>query len=415
MAKEIDTMTKTKIAILSKRIYGFYARYILNVPFHWSNDIATACTDYLRVFFNQGFWDKLTPDERIFLVLHEILHIAYGHNIRMPSDESYARLWNMAADYRINYDLVELGLTMPKGGLYDAKYAIMSTEEIFHDLKSNPNSKQATAILLWVDLKPLTKEAKENADKGAGTGDADEDLKNGIGILAIDAKDGTPLSAEDLQKLEAQLEKMVVEANLSMEMTYGKDAGKVPAHLQRVLDKLLKPKVNWQQILKNFFWAVKPNYYSWSKRNRRRIHHGYYPGQTGETLSRVDFAIDVSGSISKDMFTQFISELATVFMSCAPEKIGVYQFEAGISGFEIVKNKDEMLKIEFNGGGGTCVKEVFDKFRTDIEPLGLVVLTDGYIFDLHELKKPSRPVIWVIWDNPNFVPPFGQVVHFTLN
>ena len=41
----------------------------------------------------------------------------------------------------------------------------------------------------------------------------------------------------------------------------------------------------------------------------------------------------------------------------------------------------------------------------------LIVLTDGYFYHTAEMD-PNKPVIWLIYDNPHWQPPFGKAVYF---
>ena len=88
--------------------------------------IETAAVDADNIYYNSNYILQLTKDEAEFLLAHEVLHIALGHNWRQGDRDH--DLWNMDFDYSINVILLKAGFTMPKGGLYDAAYDGKSPE-----------------------------------------------------------------------------------------------------------------------------------------------------------------------------------------------------------------------------------------------------------------------------------------------
>lgn len=407
MNKEPHVVAHTKVIldILSSKENAFYSHYLLNLPFKFVSNIRTAATNGRMIMMNPDFWMKLNHPEQKFLIMHEVLHIAYKHSLRRPNDDSMARLWNIACDYRINADLISIGMQMPTGGLYEPKYASMSAEAIYRHLLDDMN-KSESIELPWEDVLKILGDSN--------TPQEDEEEGQEGKVIEVDFSGDIATPAE-LQAIESKLSTLGIEASTANQIYNGKNAGNIPGQLKLHLEEILKPKVDWRQVLSSFIQQFKPLDYSWRRPNRRRLHQAYLPSMTGNTLSRVDFAIDVSGSITKEMFTRFVSELAGIFKMMQPDELGVMQFDSYVTNYDVVKSVKEMTGINFIGGGGTQVSDVFKKFAEQPKSLGLVVLTDGYIFDLDELTKPKRPVIWVVWDNPEFVPPFGKTVHFKLD
>ena len=65
------------------------------------------------------------------------------------------------------------------------------------------------------------------------------------------------------------------------------------------------------------------------------------------------------------------------------------------------------------GGGGTVIDELMESYAKDGSKW-LIVLTDGYIAHLHSVPNPGKPVIWAVYNNPKFIPPFGQAINFKM-
>jgi len=83
-----------------------------------------------------------TPEEMIFVYVHELLHVALFHHQRGLGRDPY--IYNLAADFVINGWLVEMGVgALPKiGALYDPRLAGMSTEEVYDLLLLNPRERK---------------------------------------------------------------------------------------------------------------------------------------------------------------------------------------------------------------------------------------------------------------------------------
>ena len=98
----------------------------------------TAATDGRKFYYNSEFVNKMPLKQLEFLCGHEILHAVYDHMGRRVDREP--RLSNIAADYCVNYDLVEQRIgekisVVPI--LYDAKFKGMSYEEVYDYLYQN--------------------------------------------------------------------------------------------------------------------------------------------------------------------------------------------------------------------------------------------------------------------------------------
>ena len=92
----------------------------------------TMATDGYYIYVNPGFCETLSLDETAFVFAHEVMHCVLGHIDRRGQRDS--TIWNYAIDYATNLMLVELGLKMPKVGLFDRDYRGMTAEDIYDEL-----------------------------------------------------------------------------------------------------------------------------------------------------------------------------------------------------------------------------------------------------------------------------------------
>lgn len=388
-----DALSKAKVKLMIKKDCAFFATLILQTPVYWitEDEISTAATDGKNLFFNPAFFLGLDPEERIFLLLHEIMHNVYNHGIRCGFRDHTT--WNEAGDYVINDDLIQRGFKMPQGGLHDKDYRGQSADEVYQVLINKKDKGQDNTPTPWPDLQTPPEQG------GEGQPDPNQQSQSTGGVQAPSA-----------QEVEDHNKNLLTQATQASQMS-GDKAGTVPGSLQRTLDDMLKPKLPWNKILAKFLFSLNKNDYSWRRPNRRFISQGIImPSLYSEGVGKIDFAIDTSGSVSKDDFNRFISEIGYVFKAFNPNEIGVMQFDHILQGNEKCCSVRDFLKLEFKGGGGTRIEPVLEEYKNN-DAKALIILTDGYLYHGAELD-PKKPVVWAIYDNPNFVPNFGTAIHF---
>ena len=367
-----DILSKAKINMMMVKDTVFFSTLCLSLETIITTDIQTAATNGYQLLINPDFFLNLSPDERVFVLAHETLHVAYLHTTRIEQRDR--RLWNIAADYVINAELKARGFRIWNQALYDRQYEGMSTEEVYNKiLKDEPEIDFPFEDLL---------EPSENE---------------------------LPLPQDILDKLQQEVQAKISRAAMLAEMS--QQAGSIPAHIQRQLSELTKPKVNWKALLSKYIHELHAQDYSWAKPNRRYL-PTYLPKLSSKRLERIDFAIDTSGSMSTQQFTQCVSEIHSVLRMLQPREIGVYQFDHILQGSDIVKNVKDIVKLPFSGGGGTNPQPAIDEF-TKHKAKALFILTDGF-FHHYKVTDPKRPVVWVVYDNPTFKAPFGKTIHFKL-
>lgn len=378
-------LSRVKIMLMGKPSAVFLAYAILHVPTVFSNKVATAATNGLRIEINPKFFQNLNQEERQFLLAHEVLHILLSHMTRLGTRDQ--KKFNIAADYVINTTLVHQGFTMINGGFYDKKYLNWSVEQVYNDLPDDTIS----------NLSSNTSNHSE-----AGFGDSDIPSK-------LSTQDIIYADPNEAKKVAQTTQKIAIQASLQASMQGASST--VPHCVQRLLDELTKPKVNWKTVLRKYLFDLTKTDYSWRKPNRRLLTHGYYlPSLGGNCLSKISFAIDTSGSVSPRQFNEFLSEVAAVFKLLKPRELDILQFDHELQDHTTVKSLPQFTTLKFKGCGGTCPEVAVEAFmKTNSK--ALFVITDGYFWNKDAIPKPRQPVIWVIFDNPSFKAPFGSVIH----
>ena len=359
-------LAKARTALVLE--HPFIGNVALNLPYIVDYGVKTAATNGKNIRYNPHFVDSLNDEERKFVVAHECLHPMLEHTYRR-NGRNHKR-WNQAADYVINklLDDEKIG-KMPQGGLLDNNIHQAgggSTDGIYNILP-----------------------------------EPDDDGNNGHGDPLDDCNDGGDTPAEQAQQ-EAEWKVRVAQAAQAAKMM-----GKMSAGLERLVGEILKPKVDWRDVLRKFLEKCKSDQRSWSKFNRRFLAQGIYlPSVSGESLGEIAFAVDCSGSITQDVIDQFAAEIRSAKEDGNPTKIHVVYFDSEVSHYECY-GKDDDLDIKPHGGGGTAFSPVFEYFAEhDINPVACVFLTDLCCNDFGE--QPAYPVLWVSTDEGTA--PFGEVV-----
>jgi predicted metal-dependent peptidase len=366
--KRIDRLlAKARTALVLE--HPFIGNIALNLPFIPDYTIRTAQTNGKDIRYNPYFMDSFGDEERKFVVAHECMHPMLDHNFRRG--ERQHKRWNKAGDYVINQLLTDESIgKMPEFGLLNPQLyqaGNQTTDGIYNLLPDEP-------------------------DEGGG-GDGTEAMD--------DCADGGNSPAEQAQQ-QAEWKVRVAQAAQAAKMM-----GKMSAGLERLVNEVLAPKVDWRDVLRKFVEKCRTDERSWARPNRRFLSQGLYlPSISGESLGEIAIAVDCSGSIDDRILAQFAGEINAIKEDGNPTKIHVVYFDSEVSHYESY-GRDDNLDIKAHGGGGTAFSPVFEYFAEhDIEPVACVFLTDLCCDDFGDM--PNYPVLWVSTDEGEA--PFGEVV-----
>ena len=359
--------------ILTNPFFGTLALRLTPIP---DEPVGTACTNGEYIKYNPKWFLKLREQERIGLIAHEVMHVALFHMIRRNDREPGK--WNIAGDYVINGALIKSKFILPHTELSDPQYDDMSTDNVY--------------ALLPDDIKD-----------GTGPGDIlllDGNDPGGCGAV-IDHPSVSDGSAKG--KFEAEIEVAVQQAAEA-----AKAMGKLPGHLQTLIEKALAPKVDWKMTLARFLRANNKSDFTWIRPNRRFISRGLYlPSLHTPCLEEIAVAVDTSGSISEDELTQFTGEITSILHDTNPERIHFLQCDTEVRVDEEYTRENLPLKVTYEGRGGTNFSPVINHIN-DKHPgvSALVYLTDLESNDFG--SEPHYPVLWVTTSSTEA--PYGEVI-----
>ena len=385
---KITLMRNSKFALLQGILMVGKTRVVDNLP--------TACTNGRDELYGRKFVAGLTEPELCFVIAHEGYHKMYRHltTWRKLYDED-AKLANMACDYVINLQLVETDSTgtliaMPKvkSGEHKGKpMALLDTR--FKGM----NSKQVFDIL------------KQEKKDGGGDGDGD-------GFDEHDWDGAKDMTDEEKRELAREVDQAIRQGIMAQ-----KKAGVGAGGMDRELEDLMAPKVDWREVLREYVKSScsAKDTSSWRKVNRRFLSTGVYmPSLIGEKINHVVVAIDTSGSIGGKQIAEFLSEVKGIAEEVNPEVVDLIYWDSEVAAHEEYSGATVSSIIESTkprGGGGTspsCVSEYL-KVK-NIKPECTIVLTDGYVGSDWGSEWTSD-VLWCIVGGNTDVAPNGKTVH----
>jgi predicted metal-dependent peptidase len=355
--------------------------------------LATAATNGKTLYVSPKFFKKLTVQERVFVLAHEVTHVILQHPARMkgymdmgfgPDMKPWQGMrFNHAADYVINSYLNELKVGhQPLGTLLNGQYG---SADLVDDV--------------------YCKLPEEEEESGDGTGPPGA----GGGWDQHMPGDGP----ED-PNTKAEIQRAV-----AMAAGAAKAVGALPGALKRLIDEIIDPEIPWEQYLERNIQCIYGNdEATWAKVNRRRLAvapHVPWPGRIGSRCGNLALEIDTSGSIGDETLTKFLGILSGILKSVMPETVYCMYVDAALQG-DVIEVQDlselEELKTKAAGGGGTDMTVVFREIEAralDVE--AVIVLTDGctpYGDDV------GIPTIWCIVGNEGTDAPWGTTIHVKL-
>jgi len=376
--QELDiALNKAKVALMSRAESVFYTTVLFSLKFKWDDTEPTAWTDGYTIGFNRKFFESLRPAERVGVLIHEAMHVAYLHPIRKRAGMDH-EVWNSAADHVINLQLLKAGFELPSWVLADKRFVGFSAEQAYDVLYAERGNQPPNPM---PDLR-----SPGDAD---GRGDPE-------------------------QALQQHVQEILVRATVQSKMA-GNSPGSIPGDIQMYLDKLLNPKLPWQTILRRFMNAMAKSDYSWKRPNRRFMPEHYLPSLYSEGM--IDLAVwaDISCSVSNSDFHRIVSETAGVFKMMKPKTLTFGQFDTRIQQIDKIKSLCDIGSLEFTGRGGTCIDEMLEWINKN-QPELAIIFTDGEFDKRNKKLTAQTKVIWMIHDNEQWKPPFlSKVICYDIN
>lgn len=376
----------------------FFATLALFARFIPTQQYPTAATDGKDIFYNPDFLLSLTSPQQDGLLLHEVLHAALLHVLRIGVRDK--EIWNIAADIVVNGIIIQQGyFELPEGGIRDPKLEHLSVEEIYELLQQQ---QECSHCLNNPDLLETSPPAPLFVGEGGKNKHISGDSQ--VSPLSGETEEGL-LSEAKKAELENHWRNAMQQAAVIARTT---NQGKLPAGMERELGALDTAQLNWRSYLWRYLVKTPTDY---TEFDRRFIGRGLYLETLQGESVKVYVAVDTSGSIDNQQLRMFLSEVKGILNSYPHLECELYYADADVYGaYEL--NPDSDIP-QPQGGGGTSFIPFFDKIsdRWDGMTTGVCVyLTDGY--GTFPNNPPELPTLWVVTpgglDLSQF--PFGEAI-----
>ncbi len=345
-----DKMLKAKTDLLRK--HPFFGMVAFKLKIVIDEATATCATDGRHIFYSPEWVDSLTLGETIGVFAHELFHCILLHVFRRCGRSGDR--WNYACDYAINPILIDLGFTLPEGGLLDDQYLKMSAEHIYS--------------LLPEVLPPPPKWGR---------------------IIEPSAEHDAQGNGHSVIELENDWE---ASANAAYESAkaQGFIAGNSLEHIG-----FGAPLIDWGRQLQDIVGSITKTDFSWYPPDPVYIHRNLIiPTLHEPSIGHLVFAIDTSASVDKPALKIFMSELNDLIERIKFLSITVLQCDTEIHDVQVYEPEDD-LDPKVYGRGGTLFRPVFDWIADNFDepPSALIYMTDMGANDWPNIE-PDYPLFW---------------------
>jgi predicted metal-dependent peptidase len=329
---------------------------------------------------NPEWWSGLNAEAKRYVAIHESMHIVLCHPFRRKGFNPI--VYNVAADGKINSSIEEANVS----GVSYNRGDQVTLEKISRETGINLEALQR------MSAEEIARELEERAanvtvkcalsEEGIG-----RDLLDGtVEGAVVQEGDKSVAEKKSARELEKEWKRILERAR-----DFAKQAGNMPAGLERIVAEVLEVKPPWHLVLRFGVKNHSKQDSSFAYPSRRGDD---YPGYYGYRYSAWCL-IDCSGSISEEELRHFLG-----IVKFEARKADIYAIPWDGEAYEVLKAArpaDVARKVapRMRGGGGTVVAPALRKVLSLMKPGdAVIVLTDGDISDSgsEETKQLFRKV-----------------------
>lgn len=394
-----------KLILDLRRIRPFYAALYESIDKIEDESVETICVTSSKMKYNPNFLDTLEYSELIFVILHELTHIALKHPVRVAGRDSL--IYNIACDLYVNKLLEEefksnikavynskFYIQMPKQRVYSEEIDTNNdcVESIYNELLNNPSNENSSEVEFRGIV--IDKNTIENHLLDDGLDNAEQD--NNLNRILSNA-----------------VTKMDMQCNNSIEI-----GGQAETSLEMQVRETLKSKLDWRKLLRKYCRTCTQPDMGFGRPDKRMLcHNAIYPGNTPveySELNNIKVCIDTSGSISDTDLKYILGQIKDILKYYKME-FDTICWDTMVQVAYTATDVYTIMKKGLSGRGGTqpsCIFEYLDECKQESELV--LVFTDGY-FNFSNFKsewnKKYKNTIWVMTREykKGFKPPFGKL------
>ena len=410
------------VLMLRSKAYAMFEDFLETVELS-DLDEGVAATNGKRFFIGPEF-GEYSPEERAFIIAHELNHILLRHPWRGVGKDG--KLYNVAGDYVIN-DALHL-IDIPNIPLPGTPITL---DDLLNTNKAKKEAEDMKGLLYDESLKDydtdtiyrkLINERDKRQQGERGESQADSEMVGDEGEGDVNGGDvipNTDASSEDevIKDIQTSIKKY--------KESHQAGTGTEDAE-NRILELLnMKDVLPWTVILQRYLKNLTASNYTWSppralyfpEKTAGNIPNTYLPRLREKTL-RVAVAIDTSGSIGDADMALFISNIRGMFNAILQQVgyVGLFMLTTDeVYWWKKMPPVPDIMEIAQNArSGGTNFIPAFKLIDEMMiaPPDVFIYFTDGY-GDFPE-TPPKYDVLWLLTPDSDAVPPFGNVISFSI-
>lgn len=340
---------------------------------------------YIQLLWNPFFVEKLTSDELITVLEHEVMHILNEHPMRRCGRDP--EQWNVACDMAINQYLEGL-----------PPDCIVLLEGLEAEREAEYYYNQEAVAQLTSSFSEQGGMCGENSMRGDHSG--------------WDDLDGDIAAQEKVRQM----------VKGAVEDAKNQGRGTMPSWMEEMIKRVVAPPIKWNILLRTGISqevTAQPED-TFRRPHRRRMFDNngrledMYPGFKRKPQSELIVAIDTSGSMGAQELGEVVNEL-NYLRRAGYDPIELIHCDAQITKIETYNGKNEII---CHGRGGTCFLPVLEHIR-DNKPIRegfkptLIYFTDGYGENPADMGFTKRfKTIWVVsrQGSADRVAQFGTII-----
>jgi predicted metal-dependent peptidase len=363
-----------------------------------------------RLVVNPAFAETLKDSELIFVLAHELLHLALRTHDRARGSQHLE--FNYAHDYIIN-DILrgELGTDVPAGGLEMPGASKRSAEEIVLEMRRNADIMPSkTAVFGGQE----TTVGRMFGPRGRGQGGAPggETLEAGDVMGSQQEKEMFPDDVAD-QGQNTTAIKEAASGSLALARAVGALKGlrgDDPGATSQVVSALRGLyRTPWEVVLQRWMESVAPGERTFVRPSRRGADRSdvVLPGRRREGWL-LNVIIDTSGSMAEEI-PRALGAIAAFCEAVAVDRIRLLQCDVTVTSDEFL-GPEELAQYQITGYGGSDLTPAMERLSADPQVRAVAIITDG------DVQFPADPMPYdVLWVLPAgraaaFHPRYGRVV-----
>lgn len=363
----MDDVALIRSILITK--FQFFGYIALSTNINITDNIPKAAVDGIELFINPNFWESLSQVDRLYIISHEIMHLALRHVTRRQWRQPHR--WNIAADIIVNEILRTQGLRYEN-------FSPITYQDVKNLIEITASSINNMSAEMIYDMLPEDVSSILNSEE----------------CLELNPGDRTK---QQIDVIEDKWKQILRGAIANSE----KEIGNLPNWLKREID-LVPSVMNWRTLLTNFVASSRCEHRSFRRPSRRHLWRNIIMANNVYGKLTLLIAIDVSSSITQDEYSTFISEISQI-SRMDNVAIMLIACDTRITHEELLYY-GETPSMEIYGGGGTSFIPIFDyPMEKKFFPDGIIVLTDGYG---SYPQKQVFPTLWVLTQNHQN-PPWG--------